>query len=53
MKKQSRLPYFDLWRAKLKRFGLTTALPDSVKPPSREIMKSWNDYLRERGVKET
>lgn len=44
------LPYFDLWRAKLKRFGLTTALPDTVKPPSRETMKSWNDHLRERGV---
>jgi len=45
------LPYFDLWRAKLKRFGLTTALPETVKPPSRETVKSWNDYLRERGVK--
>lgn len=44
------LPYFDLWRAKLKRFGLTTSLPDTVKPPSRETVKSWNDYLRERGV---
>ena len=44
------LPYFDLWRPKLKRFGLTTALPDTVKPPSRELFKSWNDYLRRRGV---
>ena len=45
------LPYYDLWRAKLKRFGLVTDLPDSVKPPLRETVKSWNDYLRERGVK--
>jgi pyruvate formate lyase activating enzyme len=45
------LPYFDLWRGKLKRFGLTSALPDTVKPSSRETMKSWNDYLRERGVR--
>ena len=45
------LPYFDLWRGKLKRFGLTSNLPGSVKPPSRETMKSWNDYLRKRGVR--
>jgi pyruvate formate lyase activating enzyme len=45
------LPYFDLWRPKLKRFGLTTALPDTVKPPSRETFKSWNDYLRRRGIR--
>ena len=45
------LPYFDLWRGKLKRFGLQTELPDTVKPPSRETMKSWNDYLSGRGVR--
>lgn len=45
------LPYYDLWRGKLKRFGLTTELPDSVKPPSRETVKQWNDHLRERGVR--
>ncbi len=45
------LPYYDLWRAKLTRFGFTTKFPDSVKPPSRETMKQWNDYLRERGVR--
>jgi pyruvate formate lyase activating enzyme len=45
------LPYFDLWRGKLKRFGLSTELPDSVKPPSRDTVKSWNDYLRDRGVR--
>ena len=45
------LPYYDLWRAKLKRFGLTTELPASVKPPSRETVKQWNDYLRERDVR--
>lgn len=44
------LPYFDFWRAKLKRFGLTTELPDTVKPPPREAVKGWNDFLRERGV---
>ena len=44
------LPYYDLWRGKLKRFGLTTALPETVKPPSRETVKSWNDYLLDRGV---
>ena len=45
------LPYFDLWRGKLKRFGFTAGLPDTVKPPSRETVKSWNDYLRDRGVR--
>ena len=45
------LPYYDLWRAKLKRFGLTAHLPESVKPPARETIKSWNAYLRERGVR--
>lgn len=45
------LPYYDLWRAKLKRMGLTTKLPDSVKPPSRETFNSWVDYLRGKGVR--
>ena len=45
------LPYYDLWRGKLKRFGLKTELPDTVKPPSCETVKSWNDYLRDRGVR--
>ena len=40
------LPYYDLWRGKLKRFGLTTELPDSIKPPPADVFKSWNDYLR-------
>ena len=44
------LPYYDLWRAKLKRFGLETSFPESVKPPSAETVRGWNDYLRERGV---
>ena len=44
------LPYYDLWRGKLKRLGLTTALPDSVKPPDGPTLKSWNDYLRQHGV---
>ena len=45
------LPYYDLWRAKLKRFGLESKLPVSVKPPDRDAMKSWNDYLRSKGVR--
>jgi pyruvate formate lyase activating enzyme len=44
------LPYYDLWRAKLERFGLESTLPESVKPPSRETVDSWNAYLRQRGV---
>jgi len=45
------LPYYDLWRGKLQRFGLTTELPDWVKPPSRETVQQWNDYLRGHGVR--
>ncbi len=45
------LPYYDLWRPKLKRFGLVSSFPESVKPPSAETVRSWNDYLRERGVR--
>ena len=45
------LAYYDLWRAKLKRFGLTSKLPESVKPPSRSTVDSWNKYLRDRGVR--
>lgn len=45
------LPYYNLWRAKLDRFGLTSRLPDSVKPPSRESMDRWKKFLRDRGVK--
>jgi pyruvate formate lyase activating enzyme len=45
------LPYYDLWRAKLRRFGLTSHLPESVKPPDRATVDSWNDYLRRCGVR--
>ena len=45
------LPYYDLWRAKLKRFGLASTLPESVKPPDRATVNSWIDYLRQRGVR--
>jgi hypothetical protein len=45
------LPYYDLWRAKLRRFGLTSSLPESVKPPEADTVKSWNEYLGRRGVK--
>ena len=44
------LPYYDLWRAKLGRFGLKSELPESVKPPEHGTVKAWQDYLRERGV---
>ena len=45
------LPYYDLWRAKLDRFGLESSLPETVKPPDRRTVDSWNDYLRRHGVK--
>ncbi|MHC4398502.1 MAG: glycyl-radical enzyme activating protein [Planctomycetota bacterium] len=45
------LPYYDLWRAKLKRFGLESALPESVKPPHPKTVDSWEAYLRRRGVR--
>ena len=44
------LPYYDLWRAKLERFGLTSEFPESVKPPDRATVKAWKDDLRARGV---
>ena len=44
------LPYYDLWRAKLSRFGLASPLPESVKPPDRATVKSWEEYLRMCGV---
>ena len=45
------LPYYDLWRGKLRRFGLQSHLPTSVKPPDRASVDAWNDYLRQRGVR--
>lgn len=45
------LPYYDLWRGKLKRFGLESRLPESVKPPSRATVDQWNSYLRGQGLK--
>jgi pyruvate formate lyase activating enzyme len=44
------LPYYDLWRAKLDRFGLKTQLPESVKPPEKPTVDGWKDYLSSRGV---
>jgi pyruvate formate lyase activating enzyme len=44
------LPYYDLWRSKLDRFALKSSLPASVRPPSRETLDRWKDYLRKRGV---
>ncbi len=45
------LPYYDLWRAKLPRFGLTSSLPTTVRAPDRATVASWSDYLRQRGVR--
>lgn len=44
------LPYFDLWRSKWKRFGLVSRLPETVKPPTRQTVESWKEYLRARQV---
>lgn len=44
------LPYYNMWRAKLGRLGMTSQLPESVKPPDRATVKSWEDYLRGQGV---
>ena len=45
------LPYYDLWRAKLDRFGLKSELPESIKPPSRQRVEGWKSYLRRQGVR--
>jgi pyruvate formate lyase activating enzyme len=45
------LPYYDLWRAKLERFGLKSRLPTTVKPPSHDTMDRWKNRLRDQGVK--
>jgi pyruvate formate lyase activating enzyme len=45
------LPYYDLWRGKLKRLGLVTELPATVKPPPVATVNSWIAYLRQRGVR--
>lgn len=44
------LPYYDLWRAKLDRFGLRSELPDTVRPPDRDTVNGWKEHLRARGV---
>ena len=45
------LPYYDLWRAKLTRFGLSSDLPESIKPPDSLTVQGWQAYLRDRGVR--
>jgi glycyl-radical enzyme activating protein len=45
------LAYYDLWRAKLTRFGLPSRISESVKPPDRATVNSWTDYLSQRGVR--
>jgi pyruvate formate lyase activating enzyme len=44
------LPYYDYWRAKLPRFGLTARLSDSVRAPDAPTVRSWQQFLRDRGV---
>jgi len=44
------LPYYNMWRAKLGRLGMTSQLPETVKPPDHATVKSWEDYLRGQGV---
>jgi pyruvate formate lyase activating enzyme len=45
------LPYYDLWRAKLVRFGLSSALPETIKPPNADTVNGWKAYLRRHGVR--
>ena len=42
------LPYYDLWRAKLARFGLKAELPETVKPPNGDTVNGWKEYLQRR-----
>ncbi len=44
------LPYYDLWRAKLDRFGLKSDFPATVKPPNAGTVRAWREYLKVRGV---
>jgi pyruvate formate lyase activating enzyme len=45
------LPYYDLWRAKLARFGLASSLPETVQPPDRDTVNGWKAYLQRHGVR--
>ena len=45
------LPYHRLGRPKLNRFGLVSRMPEGVKPPDQELLRSWTAYLQQRGVK--
>lgn len=45
------LPYHRLGRPKLNRFGLVSRMPEGVKPPDQEALRSWTAYLHQRGVK--
>jgi hypothetical protein len=44
------LPYYDFWRAKLARFALTARLSESVRAPDTQTVRSWQQFLRDRGV---
>ncbi|MBI3681213.1 MAG: glycyl-radical enzyme activating protein [Acidobacteria bacterium] len=45
------LPYHRLGRAKLKRLGMVSRMPESVKPPDEETVQSWLVHLRKQGVR--
>jgi pyruvate formate lyase activating enzyme len=45
------LPYHRLGQSKLRRFGFSSRMPASVKPPDKELISSWNAYLSSRGVR--
>jgi len=45
------LPYHRLGQSKLRRFGFTTRMPASVRPPDKAMIDSWNTHLRGRGVR--
>ncbi|MBM3747843.1 MAG: glycyl-radical enzyme activating protein [Acidobacteria bacterium] len=45
------LPYHRLGQSKLRRFGFTTRMPATVKPPDQTMIGAWNAHLRSRGVR--
>jgi pyruvate formate lyase activating enzyme len=45
------LPYYDYWRGKLARFGLTSRLSESVRAPDVATVSAWKQYLEEQGVR--
>jgi pyruvate formate lyase activating enzyme len=47
------LPYHRLGRPKLNRFGLISRMPDGIKPPDPDMVRSWTTYLAQQGVRLT